>query len=266
VDTTGRTEYGGDGLADSNVVPFPRDWIGPPEDLIPFGSAADDDLAEDLPPTADDFWGEGSALVQDAVQTNLDAGGSPEPTRRRTRRPRVAWRPVKPGRWVSAAGFVAVAAVVLIAVLASSGGKPGTAASTANPSSGRSTSSSSAGVSTVLAAGAQALARVLSAHHGAAVSHRIRHHTDHRDKTVHRPSLRRHGRAHSNGSTVVQIRYPVSSAQSSSIGQAPSVASAPSTPATSGATPSYSSQPKSSTSQPATGPNGSLGPGTSPDS
>lgn len=56
----------------SNVVQFPRDWLGPREELVPFGPAADD---EDQPPaparggaearerdrasalTQDDFWG-----------------------------------------------------------------------------------------------------------------------------------------------------------------------------------------------------------------
>ncbi len=51
---------------------FPRDWIGPREQLVPFGPAAGPPRQTTapfgLPPSADDFWGEGSAAVQDALQ------------------------------------------------------------------------------------------------------------------------------------------------------------------------------------------------------
>ncbi len=72
-----RTEDGGgDEQAQSNVVRLPREWIGPIEDLVPFGpsagsasSASPPYAAADLiPPGADDFWGEDSAAVQDALQ------------------------------------------------------------------------------------------------------------------------------------------------------------------------------------------------------
>lgn len=58
--------------AESNVVRFPRDWIGPREHLVPFGPGADPPRQTTapfgLPPSADDFWGEDSASVQDALQ------------------------------------------------------------------------------------------------------------------------------------------------------------------------------------------------------
>ena len=51
---------------------FPRDWIGPREQLVPFGPTAGPPRQPTaplgLPPSADDFWGEGSAAVQDALQ------------------------------------------------------------------------------------------------------------------------------------------------------------------------------------------------------
>ena len=64
----------GDGL-DDNVIRFPRDWFGPIEELAPIGpraiaasaAAGDPPLVADehrREPTADDFWGEGSAEAQ----------------------------------------------------------------------------------------------------------------------------------------------------------------------------------------------------------
>jgi hypothetical protein len=62
-------------------VRLPRDWLGPRDEFIPFGSsAARDDCSDseghlDAPPSAADFWDEGSAAVQNAVQgPGSDAG------------------------------------------------------------------------------------------------------------------------------------------------------------------------------------------------
>lgn len=56
------TDKGGRGLGtDSNVVPFPRDWLGPREELIPFGPSAGD--RSPTPPAADAFWGEDSGAI-----------------------------------------------------------------------------------------------------------------------------------------------------------------------------------------------------------
>ena len=72
-----RTEDGGGGdQTESNVVRLPREWIGPIEELVPFGPSAGtapsvsrrDADADLIPPGADDFWGEDSAAVQDALQ------------------------------------------------------------------------------------------------------------------------------------------------------------------------------------------------------
>src|SRR5437879_6007758 len=57
--------------AESNVVRLPCDWLGPREELVPFGVRAQaperitptDDLEPDLLARAADFWGEGSAAV-----------------------------------------------------------------------------------------------------------------------------------------------------------------------------------------------------------
>jgi hypothetical protein len=58
------------------VVRLPRDWLGPREDLVPFGRRASAPISEssmsalapDAPASAADFWGERSAAIHDAVQ------------------------------------------------------------------------------------------------------------------------------------------------------------------------------------------------------
>jgi hypothetical protein len=53
------------------VVRLPRDWLGPREDLVPFGPRAS---APEAPPSAADFWGERSAAIHDAVQAPAKDG------------------------------------------------------------------------------------------------------------------------------------------------------------------------------------------------
>jgi hypothetical protein len=79
----GRNEDAGGATRDEeNVIRLPRDWLGPPEELVPIGPAARaraaqleaDDAA---PPAADAFWSEDSAALHDAVQA--PPGGVQEP-------------------------------------------------------------------------------------------------------------------------------------------------------------------------------------------
>lgn len=49
----------------SNVVRLPRDWLGPREELIPFGPRASESPAA---PSPSDFWGEHSADMHHALQ------------------------------------------------------------------------------------------------------------------------------------------------------------------------------------------------------
>lgn len=53
---------------DSNVIRLPRDWLGPREELVPFGPRADDEAADHDRVSAAAFWGEDSAAIQDPVQ------------------------------------------------------------------------------------------------------------------------------------------------------------------------------------------------------
>ncbi len=58
-------------VIDDNVVRLPRDWLGPRDELIPIGSSANGQSGRSeagLPPTADDFWGEESSLLQSALE------------------------------------------------------------------------------------------------------------------------------------------------------------------------------------------------------
>jgi len=83
VNTYDHHEDGTGDSADDNVVRFPRDWLGSRDELIPFGPAADrgDDLETELPPAAQDFWGEESAAVQGALRGPAQPAGAPPMSR-----------------------------------------------------------------------------------------------------------------------------------------------------------------------------------------
>jgi hypothetical protein len=92
-------DVGGDTRNDHNVVRLPRDWLGPREELVPVGPAAGpvapwgDDA---LPPTAEAFWSEDSAALHGAVQapTAQPASPSSSPAPLSSHKPpsRPAWR------------------------------------------------------------------------------------------------------------------------------------------------------------------------------
>lgn len=88
------------------VVPLPRDWLGPREDLVPFGPSAgagppEEDGGEPPEPaltevkrpvSPEDFWGEHSAALQGAVDERdalATAAGRPRLSIDRLRRPMV---------------------------------------------------------------------------------------------------------------------------------------------------------------------------------
>lgn len=99
-------EAGNGAQASDKVVRLPRDWLGPREHLVPFGTSAPP-MVESEPagsaPSADDFWGERSAAIHDAVQAS-----EPQPPPSRLRVP----------RWpVIAAGLMAVVAATALGLL-----------------------------------------------------------------------------------------------------------------------------------------------------
>jgi len=78
VETEGpKTEHGGEEPGTtSNVVPFPRDWLGPREELIPFGSSAGyrvDQAA--TAPGAEAFWGGDSGPMHAVLPEPVAAVG-----------------------------------------------------------------------------------------------------------------------------------------------------------------------------------------------
>ncbi len=123
----------------ATVVRLPRDWLGPREELVPFGPRADSQNAggavrsnepprgaeesptnaDESPPSAEDFWGERSAAIHNALQAPADdpaavvAAGTRRPPRSLRRLDR---------RILAAAGSLAVVAVALVAVSSSFSG------------------------------------------------------------------------------------------------------------------------------------------------
>lgn len=63
----GRRSEGGEHEAQPNVVRLPRDWLGPRDELVPFGPRVGTPTDE-RPTSAADFWGEQSAAIHDALQ------------------------------------------------------------------------------------------------------------------------------------------------------------------------------------------------------
>lgn len=125
------------GVEAGNVVPFPGNWIGAREALVPFGPGIEDEPSEataagvEEPEAvalgADAFWG-GSAVVQEAIQAPVKPAGlgEAEPLPEATG-PRVA-RPARRGRRRFgsardvAAGVCAAACLVVGVVLVVGGG------------------------------------------------------------------------------------------------------------------------------------------------
>lgn len=112
----GREIEAGSATETSNkVVRLPRDWLGPPEELVPFGQPAppptEPDLAEFAP---NDFWGERAAAIHSAVHVptveppeDPPPSDAPAPTTK-----------VRLGRGhLGAAALLAVAAAAAVALL-----------------------------------------------------------------------------------------------------------------------------------------------------
>ena len=85
------TEHGGEEPGThSNVVPFPRDWLGPREELVPFGAGAEYSVKHGAAaPGAEAFWGGDSGPLQPVLPEPAAAGGA-SGARPRTRAGRLA--------------------------------------------------------------------------------------------------------------------------------------------------------------------------------
>jgi hypothetical protein len=250
VDPEGRQTGAGatESPTSDNVVRLPRDWLGPRDELIPFGPSADSADDSVSPPTADDFWGEDSSSIQTAVEAPafVDPGwGAGSRARARegfhTR-----------ARAVSVLGGVAAALLVTLAVV-SGGSSPKPASqgllATRPPRSIK--GSNLAGLTRTI----RILERPLSRHGRASSQARSGHHTS--STGAPRGRHRASGAGKPTG-TVERVRYTRSSG--SATGGSSAAASTAS--ATAAETPAEAS---SSNNQPALGANGALGPGSSPD-
>jgi hypothetical protein len=112
-------------------VRLPRDWLGPRDELVPFGPRAESEAPDppatetgsDAPPSADDFWGERSAAIHGALQAPeswADVDSAPSGSTRSdgdvTERGSVRVRAVRLPRPDRRAAGVAVAALAAAAV------------------------------------------------------------------------------------------------------------------------------------------------------
>jgi hypothetical protein len=128
-----------------NVVRLPREWLGPREELVPFGPSAraaggdsDDSRRHEPAGPAPDFWGEGSAVLQDAIETPAEADVVSEAVEEpRQKRPALRQRAgTGARRWqtrVVAAAALVVCAVAGTVMLASEGPQPAARIGSADP-------------------------------------------------------------------------------------------------------------------------------------
>lgn len=258
MDPEGR-QTANEAVVDDNVVRLPRDWLGPRDELIPIGSSANgqsDRSEAGLPPTADDFWGEESSLLQSALEAPpraalanrappvpapaVDAPGAPRPRKRRVGR-----RPALAAAGLACGGLVAAVTVGLLG----GGGQRPVARSAADAATTTHVAMAERDL-TALASWARQQAREAARHRQRTAATRARK----------RAAPRQPRHVHVARPTVVveQVHYTA----------APPVQSGSYAPSSSSSSPSASathSSASSSTSQPAIGANGALGPGTSPD-
>lgn len=244
---------GKDARQEDNVLPLPRDWLGPPEELVPFGPSAESDRSDLTGKAQDpelrssspeDFWGEHSASVQDALDRR-DADAA-----------RLAGMPARLVAGVSdrrrvalVAGAAAVLALMVVGYV-----------TLLNPSShsGHSPLAAklgSAGPSAVLPWSDSHPQLPASPFRGNGPSNKASHRARRRGRTV-------------QVSYVPKTSSQVSSTQavsttSSSAAPPSSPAVTPTTPSPSSPSPSQQNRPRSNSSRPF-GAHGVLGPGRSP--
>jgi hypothetical protein len=264
-------------VPDDNVVRFPRDWFGPRDELVPFGPSAraDAETSEtEAPWSADDFWGgEAETSAHDVV-----AGDDCDSGRRafRLRRPGWPWpagshlRARVNGRIAARAALGLTAAAVLATVLVSVGTrgrpKPGPARHAAAMSRPRLDASVKAALarhpSNLLAGGNARTSHKSSSHLPRPVMGHRQRISVHR-RSVQKKTVTLQPVGYTTPSSEVATTPSGSSASSTTSSSSPATASAPATHASSGGSSGGSS---ASSNHSATGANGTLGPGSSPDS
>ncbi|MGZ6566628.1 MAG: hypothetical protein ACXVE9_04325 [Solirubrobacteraceae bacterium] len=219
VETEGpKTEHGGEKPGTTNnVVPFPRDWLGPREELIPFGNSAGYGVERSAAaPGAEAFWGGDSGPLHAVVP-------APAPT-----------AAVAGPRFRQRAGQVAVgglvAAVLAAAVIGRLAGVP---AAGSGPAVGSDVAAAGF-VDLALLRGAVGAPAIESSkpavHHAAERRRRPAAHTRHRPATPARTSGTNSTAGASSAATVAaapatSTSQPASSTESSSAGSQPAATS-----------------------------------------
>lgn len=274
-----------DKAAHDNVIRLPRDWLGPREELVPFGPAAyreEPGQAKELPRNADDFWG--GADLPDDVGAAPSVAATPAgarwwslPTRSGLPRPRVRLSIGLKTVVLSALGVLGILAAIGL-VLGSASRKPSALSAHAHaphraiPAAAgfdpRATDLRDTAADRELRARAREAASV---RRQAQIRRRRRERADARRHHEHRakPAVQPVNyttpapAAASNGGD----SSSVSGSGSASTSSTPTSTSSTAATAASGTSNSSTSSSNSSSSrnQPAIGANGTLGPGSSPD-
>lgn len=297
-----RTTIEGDGEERGNVIRL-RDWLGPREELVPIGpradaaKAADDDPVEAQPPTAASFWDEDSGSLQAPMQAPAEAwSGKWEPAtdqrsvrpsassplrRRAIPRPRIRWslgdpfvpRFARRRRAGTAIGGLAVCVLLALAVIGQTEGGPRTARKTAASLAGTSPIVTPTGVNRARLTPHTSVVTQIKRHH---TSRAGAHHRAARQQHIRVATIRHRVRTHAAAQPTHTISAPTQSTTPTATTRTLAPVSAPPrttttpTPTTSAPTspPVSTGSPTASTRQhqPAFGPSGSLGPGSSPDS
>lgn len=286
VDTTETQNRQGsrDKAAHDNVIRLPRDWLGPREELVPFGPAAyreEPGQAKELPRNADDFWGGADLPDDDGAAPSVAATPAGQrwwslPTRSGLPRPRVRLSIGLKTVVLSALGVLGILAAIGL-VLGSASRKPSALSAHAHaphraiPAAAgfdpRATDLRDTAADRELRARAREAASV---RRQAQIRRRreradARRHHEHRAKPAVQPVnyTTPAPAAASNGGD----SSSVSGSGSASTSSTPTSTSSTAAIAASGTSNSSTSSSNSSSSrnQPAIGANGTLGPGSSPD-
>ena len=263
---------------EENVIRLPRDWLGPPEELVPIGPAAraraaQRDRENAMPPAADAFWSEDSAALHDAVQApsgpprgRLDppvglvppVAGLQIPGLNRLRRIPSLGRDRRVSRWWSLAAVPVVALLVAATIGSTQGPRSHPGASHGAPSHAlaASTVNSVAASDDAAADKFQALLNERQSLTAALREHRTARSHSRAHARANRPVKPRHSTPahHSTGTSAPTVTQGAASPQTSrsSAPVSTSAASSASTESTS----------NSQGSNPATGPPGPIGIGS----
>jgi hypothetical protein len=235
----------GERLTGAKVVQLPREWLGPTEDLVPFGVSAEDSPpppTSTSPPSAQSFWTEDAASLHAALQGSPPPEAAPMARRARTRwvpayrlRPRFKAQAV-PALTLSGIALAVIALIAVIAVIGSTLGSAHRPASARGQSLGARLAASTADIGRN-AADWRLLARVNQGH-GRAATHSPKAST--RPDRAARP---RHPRRHAPRAAAP------SSAYRSTVSYHSPATVQPVTPAQTSATPSAPVYQPSSTSE-----------------